>query len=286
MDALLQDLADVLRCFRASGSSEYAYLPVWFESVMRRHAIRPDGYDPRFMAGLAYTGWFLFADRQLLPKFHARRAVLHLQPWEPRRWLAQQQAAPPGQRTIELRPLQKQFARIHAGQLRFELRLAEDFRATVDQVNRFQQARMGISWMEPQFVDALSQLHETPVPVANTCVRALAWELWDADQDRRVAADVGYHLGQVYASLTGYSDRRLPSMGIVQLLTQLEGMRDQGWALWDLGMPMPYKLGLGACELTGSAWLDQFHQHRLQGGPLAGFPPHDVRAGGVGQTFR
>jgi Leu/Phe-tRNA-protein transferase len=70
---------------------------------------------------------------------------------------------------------------------------------------------------------------------------------------RLVAAEIGYALGSSYASLSGFSDES--GAGTVQLYALAGLLAELGVTVWDLGMPLPYKLALGGREYSRDSYL-------------------------------
>lgn len=81
------------------------------------------------------------------------------------------------------------------------------------------------------------------------------------DAGNLVAGEVGYRIGAVYTSLTGFSDRDRRNLGKLQLLRLGEHLRDAGFAFWNLGHPyMQYKLDLGAAILKRRDFLARWNE--------------------------
>jgi Leu/Phe-tRNA-protein transferase len=76
--------------------------------------------------------------------------------------------------------------------------------------------------------------------------------------DHLVAGEFGAVAGKVYTSYSGYYEEN--SAGSVQLALTGRYLRDAGFALWDLGMPMPYKERLGAQIVDRPGFLELFRQ--------------------------
>jgi Leu/Phe-tRNA-protein transferase len=76
---------------------------------------------------------------------------------------------------------------------------------------------------------------------------------------RIVAGELGYRVGRVYTSLTGFFDRRDPAndrTGTLQLALLAGHLERAGFAFWNLGHPsLQYKLDLGARVLERSLFL-------------------------------
>ena len=83
-----------------------------------------------------------------------------------------------------------------------------------------------------------------------------------------VAGEIGYTVGKVYTSLTGFSHRDASSAGSVQLLATARVLDGNGFAMWDLGMGMDYKLGMGARNVARPDFVKQLRKHR--GAPRLG----------------
>jgi len=76
-----------------------------------------------------------------------------------------------------------------------------------------------------------------------------------------VAGEVGYRIGAVYTSLTGFSDRKQRNLGKLQLFLLGEHLREAGYAFWNLGHPhMQYKLDLGARVLERKDFLKRWKE--------------------------
>lgn len=44
----------------------------------------------------------------------------------------------------------------------------------------------------------------------------MSWELRENDENGKIiAADVGYKVGGIYVSMSGFSDRKYPALGLV-----------------------------------------------------------------------
>ena len=191
----------------------------------------------------------------MTPKFHRRRMLVDVQNWDAVEAFTRFHDLSTDVKPIKPKPLRKRLAQVFEASSPLVLELASDYEATLQRTNAFQTATHGRSWIEPEFAAALCELADTPVQIGGSLVQTIAWDLRDLDTCELVAADVGYKVGAVYSSMSGFSDRRFPSLGIVQLFAQLEVMQSAGIAIWDLGMPMAYKYGLGAGEATGEQWL-------------------------------
>ncbi len=259
---LVSDITALLDAFRsASDWQDFAPLE-WFAELLVKHELPRDGFDPRFLAALAYSGWFLFCAGSLTPKFHRRRMLVDVQNWCAISAVRKFQDLPTDVKPLKPKPLRKQMRQVFAASDPLVLEIASDYEATLRQTNAFQKAVHGRSWIGPEFAATLCELSDTPVRIGGSLVQTIAWDLRDPNTSELVAADVGYKVGAVYSSMSGFSDRRFPSLGIVQLFAQLELMQSAGVAIWDLGMPMDYKYGLGAGEATEQQWLQVLHECR------------------------
>jgi len=110
----------------------------------------------------------------------------------------------------------------------------------------------GDDWLVPELVDAFCHLHEER---ETRRAAFLSAELWmGSGSDRTlVAGELGYRIGGSYASLSGFS--RVSGAGTVQLAALGAVLAARGIHVWDLGMPMDYKLLLGGRAVPRGQFL-------------------------------
>jgi len=110
----------------------------------------------------------------------------------------------------------------------------------------------GNDWLVPELVDAFCVLHDGR---AVRRVGFISVELWKAQERNTelVAGELGYLIGTAYASLTGFS--RVSGAGTVQLATLGVTLAAAGARVWDLGMPIGYKLRLGGRVLPRARFM-------------------------------
>ena len=117
-------------------------------------------------------------------------------------------------------------------------------------------------WLIEPLVEAFRTILEAPngVPTGGkTRVRLFSFEVWN-EEDELVAGELGYTVGSIYTSLTGFSQQ--DSAGSVQLVTLGTLLVRQGFTLWDLGMDMDYKRELGAGLMTRANYVAEVRRVR------------------------
>lgn len=97
------------------------------------------------------------------------------------------------------------------------------------------------------------------LPKAICPVRMYSVEVWN-EQQELVAGELGYAVGSVYTSLTGYTTE--DSAGSVQLCALGKLLSKEGFTMWDLGMAIPYKERLGAELMERDNFVALIHQNR------------------------
>uniref|UniRef100_A0A7S4SEX1 Arginyltransferase n=1 Tax=Alexandrium monilatum TaxID=311494 RepID=A0A7S4SEX1_9DINO len=100
----------------------------------------------------------------------------------------------------------------------------------------------------------------TPDPGA-AGVSVHSFELWDGE-GKLVAGDIGYTLGSIYTSMTGFREQHTKSAGEVQLVLTAALLERMGFAWLDLGQVLKYKERLGAKAISRAAYLDRLHRDR------------------------
>ncbi len=110
------------------------------------------------------------------------------------------------------------------------------------------------SWFLPQLAAELKTLNACPL----NHIRVYSIELW---RDNILAAgEIGYTAGSIYTSLSGFHHEN--SAGTVQMYALGGLLRVCGFAIWDLGMEIEYKLNMGARSYDRDTFLRLLSQHR------------------------
>jgi len=78
--------------------------------------------------------------------------------------------------------------------------------------------------------------------------------------DTLVAGEFGVVSGGVYTSYSGFFTEN--GAGTVQMVLTAQYLEKQGFAFWDLGMPLEYKSSLGAVELDRRTFIQKFREAR------------------------
>ncbi|KAF4034529.1 Leucyl/phenylalanyl-tRNA protein transferase [Phytophthora infestans] len=201
-------------------------------------------FDPLLLSHLMYEGFLPIASEFqdkcfLLPKLHRQRCVLLIKANAP-----------------EHVP---KIVRKRAKKFKFVLN--RDFNGVVEGCHE----KHGIPWLYPPIVESFKTLFQAGndgVELYPGCkVRFFTVELYDTTTDTLVAGELGYTVGSVYTSLTGFS--RANGAGTVQLHALSKFLYLAGFKMWDLGMSMDYKMGLGAKDLDRDDFLDELYKWRL-----------------------
>lgn len=108
------------------------------------------------------------------------------------------------------------------------------------------------NWLVPELVSVLSELYKTQV----NGVRTHSVEVFH--DDVLVAGEIGYSIGKVYTSLSGFHRRN--GAGSVQMVALAVLLRDAGFDFWDLGMEADYKMRLGAQLVGRSTFLERYRE--------------------------
>ncbi len=152
---------------------------------------------------------------------------------------------------------------------RVSLSLNEDPRPVLEALEAHWE---GESWLLTPYRNLLCRLSDQP---------EMDFRVWGVElraEGELIAGEVGYAIGAVYTSLSGFSRREGPwsrGWGTVQLILLARELERRGFAFWNLGHPyMPYKLQLGAKIFPRAEFL-----RRWQQAVKAACSPH-------GQSFR
>jgi Leu/Phe-tRNA-protein transferase len=97
-------------------------------------------------------------------------------------------------------------------------------------------------------------------------VRLYSIEIWNATTGDLAGGELGYTVGSIYTSLTGFSAQ--DTAGSVQLVALGRLLCHLGFTLWDLGMEMSYKTQLGSHLMARDDFVAHVHRVREESLPL------------------
>jgi Leu/Phe-tRNA-protein transferase len=187
-------------------------------------------FSPDFIARLMAAGFLVMsarfdntADRQyiLLPKLHLTRSALFFD-------------------DLHIKKSINRFLN------RYELHYDTDFDFIV---NRCQEIH-GDDWLTGPLVSAIRDIRRDRLHRVYPTSFALY------RNDKLVAGEFGVKAGKVYTSYSGYYDES--NAGTVQLILAARWLRENGFAFFDLGMPMDYKTDLGAADISPEDFVTLF----------------------------
>lgn len=211
-------------------------------------------FDPRLVAQLVCEGFLPIAgsSRFLLPKLHLERCVLQLRPHS----------------NLHISKSTRKKSK------RFLLSINEAF----DDVVKGCHAQHGINWLFPPIVNAFRALQKETVdhggcqaqlvendsfqPSGTIPVRFYSVEIWNAATGELAGGELGYSVGGIYSSLTGFTNQ--DAAGSVQLAALGKLLLQCGFIEWDLGMEMEYKKQLGAGLMARSVFVCEVHRTRVE----------------------
>lgn len=194
-------------------------------------------FDPDFVASLAASGFLVMSARIpgdgraiLLPKLHRERSIVEFGDLHESRSV---------RRVLD----------------RYELRFDEAF----DEVLDCCVATHGDDWLTAELIGAFRAIRRRDADSAESrAARPASFALY---RDGALAAgEFGAIAGGVYTSYSGF--RRENSAGSAQLALTGRFLRDNGFAFWDLGMPLEYKERLGARSVGTAEFVSRFRAGR------------------------
>lgn len=135
-------------------------------------------------------------------------------------------------------------------------------------------------WLYPPLVEAFREMMQAqkveasvmdeatgkPLPNRSWTVRLYTVEVWNQETGALAGGELGYTVGSIYTSLTGFTKE--DSAGSVQLIALGRLLKERGYHLWDLGMDMEYKRGIGSHLMPRATFVSEVHRVRETHGHL------------------
>jgi len=192
-----------------------------------------DDFSPEFYVAQAQAGFIAITEQHrgtelLLPELQFRYALLDFHHLHVSRHV-------------------RRILRIHQPILQIELNLHQAYSGIATHHTH--------SWFTQRYLttlEAVNNLSES-MKVISVLLRT--------QENKIVAGEIGYILGQTYTSLSGFSSRdpHFRHYGTTQLVLLGNWLKKNGFAFWNLGQPyMPYKFALGARAYSRSAFLTRW----------------------------
>jgi Leu/Phe-tRNA-protein transferase len=130
---------------------------------------------------------------------------------------------------------------------RYELRFNPDFDLILDKCI----GTHGSGWLTDPLATVFRLMKKQE---ARLSVRPVSFGLYREGELK--AGEFGIAAGKVYTSYSGYYDE--DDAGTVQMILTARYLESAGYAFWDLGMPLDYKLTLGAREISREEFMERF----------------------------
>ena len=111
-------------------------------------------------------------------------------------------------------------------------------------------SKHGDEWLTKPLINAIKEIRRNP----DMPVKPVSFALYR--EGRLVAGEFGIVSGRVYTSYSGYYDEA--NAGTIQMIKTSQYLENNGFSFWDLGMPLDYKLTLGAREITRKDFTELF----------------------------
>jgi Leu/Phe-tRNA-protein transferase len=131
----------------------------------------------------------------------------------------------------------------------YVLKAYDDFDTIIDKCVEIH----GGGWLTPPLVTAMKEISKD-----TDGLTFIAFGLYQGEE--LVAGDFGSVCGRIYSSYSGFHTRS--NAGNVQMALTAKYLEENGFAFWDLGMPLPYKTVLGAKNLPINEFIKLWRCYR------------------------
>jgi len=132
---------------------------------------------------------------------------------------------------------------------KYELRINTDFNFILEKCVQIH----GQDWLTPPLVGVLKSLHHS-----NASAKPVSFAVYR--EGKLKAGEFGVVIGRVYTSYSGYYEEN--NAGTVQIILMTRWLEENGFVFLDLGMPMEYKAGLGAKDISPARFVELFRAAR------------------------
>ena len=189
-------------------------------------------FSPEFVNKICYEGCLPMADmltdniELLLIKLHANRCIL----------------------SFDNLHIPKNISRYCKG---LEFSIDSDFTSIIENIKKHHYSNC---WLHPKLIECFSGLFKQN----QFKTRIHTIEVWD--NNLLVAGEIGYSVGSIYTSLSGFYTKN--GAGKVQLIALSKFLQANNFSFWDMGMGMRYKFELGALPILRKDFLKMVKKNR------------------------
>lgn len=113
------------------------------------------------------------------------------------------------------------------------------------------------SWLEEQYKKMLLSIHSKNDPT----FKLISVELYDNENEKLIAGEIGYIINNIYTSLTGFTtkEKKYNNYGKLQLTLLSKYLQNNNFSFWNLGhASLQYKLDLGAKIYKRDKFLERW----------------------------
>lgn len=135
---------------------------------------------------------------------------------------------------------------------KYELRVNVDFNLIIEKCIE----NHNDHWLSKPFVEAIKKLYV----MNNKDVEFICFGLYK--DEKLVAGDFGTKVGRIYSSYSGFHEEN--NSGTVQMILTAKYLENNGYAFWDLGMPIAYKSTIGAKVINLKDFIDKWRKYSIQ----------------------
>lgn len=120
------------------------------------------------------------------------------------------------------------------------------------------------NWLKDEYIELLLKLYASNDEIRN--FKITSFSIRCKETNEIIAGEVGYIIGRIYTSLSGFAsrDKKYNNFGNLQLVLLAKLLEEKEFAFWNLGHPhMAYKKKLGAKVYTRDAFLKRWSESTL-----------------------
>ena len=121
--------------------------------------------------------------------------------------------------------------------------ISQDLQKVFEKINDYHPN----SWFTQEYLDILNNI-KLNINLSDD-FNLFATEIYDKNDKKLISGEIGYQIGSIYTSLTGFTtkSKKYNNWGKLQLVLLNEYLKSNKFKLWNLGHPqLQYKKDLGA----------------------------------------
>ncbi|WP_083568536.1 hypothetical protein [Arcobacter sp. LA11] len=141
----------------------------------------------------------------------------------------------------------------------YKFTINEKFDEVLEKIKNYHEE----SWLKDEYINILKKIKKDNINYNN--FKLISVEVSEKVSNLLISGEIGYQVGNIYTSLTGFTtkEKKYNNWGKLQLVLLNSYLEENDYSFWNLGHPqLLYKLDLGATIYTREEFIKRWNSKK------------------------